>query len=420
MSFYYPPIDPLAGGSLGIGATGLNGIPQLPGVGTLPYAGPFGSAGVPGLPNIGAQAFTRLGPVNGLAGQVPVGVGQEAASAASALRPFANAGSSGGSLASRAAGLIPRVATANPNATGLARYLAPGVTGRAALGRAGLGGAAGMLGSNLIDTLDIGGQNSNLEQGLQGFAQGAGLGAGIGSVVPGLGTGLGVAIGGIGGGAIGVLSNIFGGGGDDGEAADPVTVLATAIQQAGLTPDYTEAVLQTYETQMALAEGLEGDAREAAEANAYNTASQMILQYMAQQQQAQQQAPIDAANTLAMQQQAQQIFQPLADDIRTSSNLYAQAMSGIRDQLPESYRAVSDATVARELTSADRLANAYQAQAALTPVVQQLTRYQQDQDAFAQQMFSQALAQQAAAMNAGGYGSAGAVNSDLLSQLVPT
>lgn len=392
MSMIQTPINPLLGGSLSTGPTGLAGLTGGNPLSILQGL-PYGPA-----------------PISGLASQVPLGVGADAAAGALGLGGLAGgaapsaAGSAGRSLASRASGLIPGLGSAEGGL--LANFSKPTLA-------KGIGyGLAGQIGSNVIGGFDLGGADSALDQALTYAAQGAGLGAPFGP--------WGAAVGGVGGGAYGILHNMFGGGGDGAPEVAPVEVLATAIQRAGLNPDYTEQVMQTYDTLIALADGLEGDAKDAAINQAFQQTSAMILQAMQQQQATQQQAAGNASNTLALQQQAQQIFQPLADDIRTSSNLYAQAMGGIRDQLPESYRAVSDATVARELTSADRLANAYQAQAALTPVVNQLTRYQQDQDAFAQQMFSQQLAQQAAAMNQGGFGSPGAVNNNLLSQLVPT
>ena len=97
---------------------------------------------------------------------------------------------------------------------------------------------------------------------------------------------------------------------------------------------------------------------------------------------------------------------PLAQDIDASGAMYANAIAGIRDQLPESYRGIADASVARESSSASRLADAYRAQAALTPMYNQMTQYQQDQNSFAAQLFSQQMAQQAAGYNGGGSTSA--------------
>lgn len=378
MSTYTPyatATNPLLGGSLSIGPTGLppSLASQLPGMGPGFDALPYAAAGRGGL------------------------------------------AAAGEGLASQAAGLGSRFA------------LAPGLTPMSALGRVGGYGFLGQVGSGVIDKTNIGGQNSNLEQGLQGAATGAGLGAGVGSIVPGIGTATGAVVGGIAGGAIGVLSNMFGGGGGEDAAREPLDVLATAIDTARLPPDQEAAIIQTFDTQLALADSLEGDAKEAAEAAAFEYASQLILQAMQQNQlQAQQQmGPMGGGqpDLLALQQQAQQVFQPLADDIRGSAALYSQAMGGIRDSLPPEMQGIADMSVAREMTSADRLASAYMAQAALTPVAQRLTQYQQDQNAFASQLFQQQQAQMAAQMAQGGMGMFGqpaAAGTDLLSQLQPT
>ncbi len=317
-----------------------------------------------------------------LASQVPRGAGAEALAAANALR--------GGGQAA-AGGLASRL----PSLGGLLQ--GGSVAARPMLGGLGFG-LAGTVGSSLVDKLNPGGQNSNLEQGLQGAATGAGIGAGLGLAggpfAP-LTSSAGAAIGGVLGGAIGVLGNMFGGGGD-GESdaeSDPVSILGNAINMANIPPDITEQILTTYEVSMALAEAQEDDGlREQLQAQAFEQAGQMVLAAIGQREQAQS----SASNMLGLQSQAADIFDPLARDIETSGMLYADAMRGIRDDLPESYRAIADATTARELSSSQKLAAAYKAQAAITPVVNQLAQYQQDYNSFAAQQFAQALAQQAA------------------------
>ena len=369
----------------------------------------------------------------GLLGEAATIAPSVAQAAPVAARPFAN-------MAGQAAASLPRFATgaggdilAESAALGggggggiLSRLPGLGSISRTAgtwgelgtaakLGR-GLGaGILGEVGSRAFDAWTPGSHNSNLEQGLQGAAQGAALGAVVGAPFFGIGAVPAAAIGALGGGALGVLGNVLGLGGDDGEdskAADPVTILGNGIAAAQLDPDTTEEILQAYEVMTALAEAQpEGDARDQAMAQAFNTSAEMILQAMQQKEQMASQA----TNTLALQAQAQDIFAPLAQDITDSSMLYANAMKGIRDTLPESYRPIADATVARELSSAQRLASAYQAQAAVTPVVNRLTQYQQDYNNLAAQQFSQALAQQAA----GGSASLGGSTSDVLAALTP-
>lgn len=365
----------------GLPGAGMGGLGSLPGA-----AGGVLSRGLSG----GLSTIPRAIPFGStLASQVPVGVGQQAFNAASALRPAAG----------QAGGLLSRLPTGG--AGGLARGLGPANLTRGA-GMAGLGyGIAGAAGSGLIDKLNPGGQNSNIEQGLQGVAQGAGIGAGVGALFGGVGAGPGALIGGAAGGAIGVLGNMFGfGGGGDDEAPDPVEILGTAINAANLDPATTEQILEQYEVMVALAEIEDDDElRQAKLDQAFDTAGQLVLQAMQQTGAAGFGGGVD--NSLALQAQAQDIFAPLADDVRASGEMYAAAMGGIRDQLPPQYRAIADANVARELTSSQKLAAAYQAQAAVTPAINQLAQYQRDYNALAAQTWQQAMAGQIAG-NAGG------------------
>lgn len=373
LSPYLSP-NPLLGGSLNTGPTGLGGLSlngQLVPVQSLPYANPLFSPGT-------------------LASRVPSGIGASAARSALNLMPAATTAPS---IGARLTGALPSIAE--------------GATFRGVAGRAIPGAIAGSIGSSLIDQTNLGGQNSNLEQGLQGAALGAGVGAAIGSPLFGIGALPGAAIGGLVGGVGGVVSNIFGGGGGGEDKATPLETLTNAISTAQLDDQTADAILQTYATQLAVAGGLEGDAREAARTEAFNTATAMVMAAL-QQQQAQaaqlQQAPAQAANTLALQEASQRIFQPLADNLRSTADAYSTTMGSIRDTLPAEYRGIADAAVARETAASNKLADAYMAQAALTPVVNQLTQYQQDHDAFANQLWSQMLAQQAALQSGAGGG----------------
>lgn len=354
-----PPggIDPMLGGSLGIGRSGLSGLGSIPGVGSLPYTRPMT-----------------------LASQVPVGVGQQAARGALGLMPAAD---------DAARGLLSRL-PALPSGTPLVP--------KGAMLRGGLYGLAGQVGSSLIDATDIGGQNSNVEQALQGAAIGAGTGAGVGLLggpfapvtVP-----TGAAIGGVVGGIAGVVSNFFGGGDDKPDPAEREETLATAIQEAGLDDFTTAQILDTYEASLAFAAAEEDDdLREQKETLALQQAEAMVLQAIGQRQQLS--AGMGGPDLMALQAQAQEVFAPLAQSIRDTGSAYATAMGGLRDQLPPEYQAIADSMVVREVTSSNRLADAYSAQAALTPVVQRLTQYQQDQAALANQMWQQALASQMA------------------------
>lgn len=394
--------------------TGINSL-LAPPPGVTPLPGGIGAiSGLGGGPNgvlargLGAAIPTpsvlpSMG--GGLASRVPVGVGQQAFNAASALGGgVAGTAASGGGLASRLPSFI----------TGGAAPI-----GRAGLLRTSVPGIVGSIGSGLIDRTNIGGQNSNIEQALQGASAGAGIGAGLGALggpfaaltMPG-----GAAIGAVAGGTIGILGNMFGGGGDGEEAeqTDPIDIINRAVNAAQLDPDTQAEIYQTYSVMMAMAERYEEGSEErlAAENLALDQVGSLVLGALG----ARDEASSAATNTLALQAQAQDIFAPLAQDIETSGMLYAQAMNGIRDNLPAEYRAIADATTARELSSSQKLANAYRAQAAITPAISKLTQYQQDFNSYSAQQFAQALAQQAS----GGGASLGPSAADVQALLAPT
>ncbi len=358
---------------------------------TLNFGAPTGLASLPGasggvLARGLSPAASRLGSLfTGSAG-AGGGLPRLGTTAASLAEDVAGLGGGAGGLLSR----LPAVG-------GLPGFAA--VSGRAA----GLGGAAALAGSQLVDQLNVGGQNSNLEQGLQGATAGAALGATIGAPFFGVGAGVGAAAGGVIGGALGVLGNVLGFGGGEDDKPEPLDILTTGIQKAGLSPDQAEQVLQVYETQMALAEVAEGDEKKALQQQAYDAAASSILMLMQQQEAALMGG--GTGNLLALQAQAQDIFAPLAADIESSGAAYGAAMNSINQYLPEQFRAINDANVARELSSSNKLANAYRAQAAIIPTVNALTQYQQDYNALAQQMFQRA---QAESMGTGGTGTTGA------------
>lgn len=187
----------------------------------------------------------------------------------------------------------------------------------------------------------------------------------------------------------------FGGGDKSGEE-NPEKLLAEAIEAAGLDPATTEDIYDQYQVAMMLADAEPDETQREEDKKAiFQQASQMVLMKM---QEKEMMGGAGAgggnANMLALQSQAQDIFAPLASDIEQSSVAYGNAMKGIREYLPEQFRAINDATVARELTSADRLANAYRAQASVVPAMNQLTQYQRDYQAMANTMFQRATSGQ--------------------------
>jgi len=379
-----PGASPVRGiGSLLTGAAGPSGLPQVNGASSL-------------------ASLNQLRPINGLASQVPQGAGANALSAANALRPAAGgAARAGGSGAS---GLVSQLAGSR-GTMAAARSTLPGMLGKGGIAGSLARGAPAFAADLAASALFGEGDEGFGEQAGRGFVRGAGWGAVAApavAAIPGVnlvGVPLIAAASGI-TGTIGAALDVLdagkwfgGGGGDDTPAVDPDDVLANVLSTAALDDATNAQIMDSYAIQMQMASTIEDkEARAQAEAAALTSAATMALQAL----QTRDQATSAASNTLALQSQAGEIFEPLAQDIQMGAGLYAEAMGGLRDRLPESYQGIADATVARELSSADRLANAYRAQAAITPVVNQLTQYQQDYNNYAAQMFSQSLAQQAA------------------------
>lgn len=239
-------------------------------------------------------------------------------------------------------------------------------------------GTLGMLGSSILDRTNIGGQNSNWEQGLQGAALGAGVGAGVGSVVPVVGTGLGALAGGAIGGAAGILGNLFGGGGGESDAAP---TLDDMFEAANTSPGARAQAQRIYDTLVAMDDSDEGKAA------ALQSAQQIILQDAMTAQTVQQ----DLATTLALQTQAADIFAPAAESVLNTAQTYADATNAILPNLPEGFRGIAERGIAREMNHAEKLANAYMAQAQILPLAERLTQYQSDMNQLAQQQFAAAF-----------------------------
>lgn len=404
---------------------------QLSGYGASTIPRGINGAGLASLPRAVTPTVipNTLGrSISGLAGQVPQGAGAQALNAANALRGPAQVGG-------RAAGASGAGGGAGAGATGgfggraamqAARSTLPG-----ALGRAGIAGSLARGAPAAVSSIAAGALFGNEDESLgtqaaRGFTSGAGWGAIAApavAAIPGVnlvGVPLVAAAAGI-TGTIGAALDVLDAGswfgmgkGEDAiPAIDPDEILANVLDTAALPDEMSARIMDQYAIEMQMAQAIEDkDQRAQAEAAALQNAGLTALGALQQRDQ----ASSAASNTLALQAQAADIFEPLATDIEQSGQLYAQQMAGLRDQLPESYRAISDATVARELSSSQKLANAYRAQAAITPAVNQLTQYQQDFNNYSAQLFSQALAQQAA----GGGASLGPSAMDLQALLQPT
>lgn len=221
-------------------------------------------------------------------------------------------------------------------------------------------------------------------------------------------------------GVIGAAADVFDlgaklGFGGGKKKVDPTVILTAAIQAANIDPQIAAQIQSTYDTSMQLAGMFDPSTKEDDQRAAFEAAkSQIIASANSAQSAAQQQSA--APDLLALQAMSQSIFAPITSGIEQSGADYANAMKGIRGSLPAEFQGMADAQVARHSAFSSQLANAYRAQAAMTPVMARMTQYQQDQQSFANQMWQQ---QQAQAMSgAGGAGEQAADVTAMLQQVI--
>jgi hypothetical protein len=311
-------------------------------LGPISYSGNYGAT---------AQTLGQLGAPARQLGQAAMSSADDALRAAAAVggapRVTASAATGGASSASRmaaqAAGVaddIPSAFIGRPSlgtAAGMADDVAA-VAGNAggAVGKVGkfgkLGAAAKLIGppslgymggqmvGGLVDSANIGGDNSTADRFWRNAAVGAGLGAGIGTIVPGVGNVVGGVAGGlIGGIGAGLLGIKFG---DDDTVETVGSRLSDALAQTPLDPDTRAAVL----AQFALQTQGQGasQARLVAEALGQQ-ASQLILGQ--QQQKAQQE------RAMAMQAMMAPLFTPYLDMAAGSARSNTLALNNAADTL---------------------------------------------------------------------------------------
>lgn len=360
----------------------LDQLGMSPVAGRLPRPQPLAPMAMPNAPMVSGRA-PRLQPL--VANRLPVGPQLPAPTALGNSLPGAynpNVANLAGQVAGGVgnAAKVGRFAGAvtNPAATGLARYMAPGL-GVKAIGGKLLGyGGAGLMASQLVNSLP---GESNAEQGLQGAAIGAGIGATAGSIFPVVGTGLGALAGGLVGGAAGVLGNMFGGDDKDKFSFDKVANLMT---ESGVSTDQQTSLQGLYELEK---EAL-GD--EAAKANLLTRADSILQQQML----AEEQAQISAAEQqkmLASQALAGQFFAPFAQNMVQSAQQRYEMIQNVLPTLPENFRGVAAAQSAATLDNATRMATAYQAQSQLIPTMAAYESQQSQVNSLAQQLLQQGI-----------------------------
>lgn len=308
-----------------------------------------------GMTPMGAIGPGNTGPL-ALGPGSPISAVDDLAAQAQTLSGSAAEAASAGGRFARLRGLLPSLAVEGGAAGGLARL--GGLGGLAT--RAGLYGTAATVAQPVVEAVAPG-NNSNIEQGLQGATYGAALGAGIGAPFFGVGAGVGALAGGAIGGALGVISNTFMHGDD--VKGDTSTAIQNALGQSNLPPEAQQEILGTYNVLMALAQGDEKE-----EAAARQQVGQLIMQRMA----ASEDARTSTESMLATQALAGQFFQPFTQQMMQASNLRSGLTEQMAGDLPPAYRQLARLSAINSQDSTARLASAFSTQAQLIPAIHTL------------------------------------------------
>lgn len=245
--------------------------------------------------------------------------------------------------------------------------------------------------------------------------EGAGTGAGVGLPI-GLAGGpfapISVTAGVLGGGLIGAAGGLAGHfldgwfGGDDKKKEPAVTIetaqskLDNALTTAQLPPELADQIRRVYATNLAFApeeyavtnakgeqEVRKNESEDDKAAWALAQVQPMILNAVLSAPMQQQQA----ANTFALQQQAAQLFDPLAENVMANSAAYAAAVNPLIASLPADLQPLFKMQVAQQAAGASRLADAYKAQAMIGPQVEAMTNYQNQINSLSSQLLQQGI-----------------------------
>lgn len=295
------------------------------------------------------------------------------------------------------------VAAAGGGAGLLARLGAvPAGIGAAGLGtvatRAGLGGLAGSIGSGIIDKVTPG-SNSLAEQTLQGGALGAGIGAAVGGIPTlGLGAVPGALIGGGIGAIGGALTSLFGKKPKAPESID--SIMARVIDAGAISPASASAIAQKYAGMVALDDSKKGKelARQAAlqllQAEVMNPSASPMAGATPQQWTPEQ--------ILATQVQAAKYLAPFAQQSVDNAARARDITKSLTQGLNPAAAKFLQIGAEQEYAASTKLANAYAAQALLSPQMAALQQQQQYQQQIASQLAQQSIAKMLSGGSTGG------------------
>lgn len=340
------------------------------------YPGYYGSSapivGGSGLP-AGLETGSLVTRYPGSAGASPLGVGDTVSVAGRGGIPAMPAGALEAGTAAEAAGnagLLARLGYAPAGTTGLSRFIAEGLTPKAALGRLALGATAGQLGASMIvDPLNIGGANSAADRFATGATFGAGLGAAVGNVIPIPGVGAG--IGALAGAGIGGLGNVIMGMFDDNSKADQtkgnqkrMSGLNGLMETAGLTDNQRQKYMAQYNTQLEI---LRGQGKDSASnvAKLLDATEQQISKVAGSNS-----GKLTSKDMVALQAAIGQYMQPLIQQQQSSGDVAAQLYNQMAGNMSDSAMAnLVRGQAAGYKAQADALSAAYMAAAQSQPAL---------------------------------------------------
>lgn len=267
-------------------------------------------------------------------------------------------------------GVLNRVVQ-QPNASGIQRFLRPGInlpgwltgaSGKGGLIRGAIPGVAAAFLADPIAERIIPGDNEQAESALANAAKGAALGSVFGP--------WGTAIGGVGGAALTALG-VFGDSGPKTE--DDRELLNEAIATSGLDPDARDEILTVYNTLYSLARN---DEEKAA---AFDTVKQLLTEQVLSADEDEQLIE----TMLASQAMTQQFLSPITQGIVSSAEQQRDIALDIANTLPPEFRGPAILAANQRVESANRIAGAYANQMSSIPQLTALQLEQQRQQSVA-------------------------------------
>lgn len=339
-------------------------------------------------------------PLGNLGNRPPISYSQAVNSGVQIASAMGGGGGGGPQMPPSPSGAAPPTPPAASGPSGIMGRLG-GAKGLGGIGmRAGggalVGGVAGNLAAGMVDNPE----GSIWDEALRGAGTGAGIGATVASAIPI--PGLSTAVGGVAGGLIGGLVGAFG---PKGESQEPLTLRQVTSKISQLAADndipfeqyrpvlqhlsFAYDLAETDEEKKAVLEGTEQGPPEW-ETMLQNAFSQATVGQISQMPQI---PPMSPTQMLEMSKEMGNQISPFAENIQQSGSTNASILRQLAGDMPtEALRSSVMQQAASREDAATQLANAYRAQAMLSPQIMAFQQQQALVNQIAQQVMSQAFA----------------------------